>query len=362
MSGGNAKNGGILDKIATATKKTSRGKLVALSFAGLFVVSALFILAHDPAKKLLVLRAGPQSVFDEKKRLCEDGLNEGKFSFWLNHMRDEHIVCTMFAETLAEMKGEVGHGVPKIIHQSWKTTEISDTFKIWASSWKTTNPDYQYWFWTDKDNRELVEAYYPEFLYTYDVMPANINRADFARGLYMHKYGGVYADLDTWCLRPVDTLFTPGASNAYVAEMSPDTSFTQNLPNAWFASAPGHPFWIFFSKCVVELMRNLIENHTSAQIEQIAGPLLVKQAVDAWNSIQGGDPTLEIVKAGKVYVNDWHAETDQGVNPAYHEKNVLLWEACNKEELYKKEIQERCKETFQDAVVLTFWSHTWGRK
>lgn len=276
-------------------------------------------------------------------------------------MRDERSVCKMYAEAYAEMEGEVGHGVPKIVHQSWKTTEVKEDFKMWSSSWKKNNPGYEYWFWTDQDNRELVETHYPQFLDTYDRFPANINRADFCRGLYMHKYGGVYADMDTWSLRPVDSLFSPGSRKAYVAEMGPETSFTQNLPNAWFASASGHPFWIFFSKCAVELMEDLREKGGSAQIEQIAGPLLLKQAVDAWNGIHGdgGDPTLEIIKSGKVFVSDWHAETDQGVDPKIHEENLRLWEACPMEQLYKEEVEEHCQQEFPEAVVLTFWSHTW---
>jgi mannosyltransferase OCH1-like enzyme len=32
-------------------------------------------------------------------------------------------------------------------------------------------------------------------------------RADSARYMYMYKYGGLYADLDMECLRPMDELF-----------------------------------------------------------------------------------------------------------------------------------------------------------
>jgi len=58
-------------------------------------------------------------------------------------------------------------------------------------------------------------------------------------------------------------------------------------------------------------------------------------------------------------VSDWHAETDQGVDPKIHEENLRLWEACPMEQLYKEEVEEHCQQEFPEAVVLTFWSHTW---
>lgn len=44
----------------------------------------------------------------------------------------------------------------------------------------------------------------------------------------MHKHGGVYADLDTWCLRPMDRLVTD--NTVYLAEMSTDVDFSHNIP------------------------------------------------------------------------------------------------------------------------------------
>lgn len=171
--------------------------------------------------------------------------------------------------------------VPKIIHQSWKTTQLREDHEVWQQSWFDANPDWKYMFWTDLDNRQLVADFYPDLLYTYDILPKNISRADFVRALYMHKYGGVYADLDTWCLRPVDTLLTAGPGIAYVAEMGPDLTYAHNIPNAWYASSPGHPFWLFFVERVVELTQNVVDGRRGwPDIEEIAGPVMLKAALD----------------------------------------------------------------------------------
>lgn len=58
----------------------------------------------------------------------------------------------------------------------------------------------------------------------------------------MHKYGGVYADLDTWCLRPMDRLVTE--NTVYLAEMSKDVSFSHNIPVRVFIAYPHHHYTI----------------------------------------------------------------------------------------------------------------------
>eukprot|EP00954_Amorphochlora_amoebiformis_P017194 1317548-Amorphochlora_amoeboformis.AAC.2 len=86
--------------------------------------------------------------------------------------------------------------IPKIIHQTYKTDKVP---KNWASTppaWKSAHPGWKYEFWTDERNRKLIEDHYSWFLPTYDAYPYGIQRSDAARYFILHKYGGVYADLD----------------------------------------------------------------------------------------------------------------------------------------------------------------------
>ena len=52
------------------------------------------------------------------------------------------------------------------------------------------HPGWEYRLWTDTENRELVWEHYPWLLDLYDGLPENIMRADMARILYMHQFGG----------------------------------------------------------------------------------------------------------------------------------------------------------------------------
>jgi mannosyltransferase OCH1-like enzyme len=68
------------------------------------------------------------------------------------------------------------------------------------------HPDYQYMLWTDVSARSFIAEHYPWFLPTYEGYPYNIQRADVIRYFVLHKYGGVYLDLDIGCRKPVDPL------------------------------------------------------------------------------------------------------------------------------------------------------------
>lgn len=93
-----------------------------------------------------------------------------------------------------------------IIHQSWKTTNLPSSFKKWSDSWLFHNPGFKRIVWDDEDNRNLIALHYPWFLSTYDSLPKHIEKVDAARIFYLHKFGGVYSDMDVECLASVAPL------------------------------------------------------------------------------------------------------------------------------------------------------------
>ena len=80
--------------------------------------------------------------------------------------------------------------IPKLIHQSWSTDELPTKFRKWSSSCRKHNPGWEWVLWTDEDNDELVDRYFPWFLDAYKALPGPISRADVVRNMYMHIFGG----------------------------------------------------------------------------------------------------------------------------------------------------------------------------
>jgi hypothetical protein len=133
--------------------------------------------------------------------------------------------------------------IPRIIHQIWLGGPVPPVWAAMASSWQEFHPSWEYRIWSDADGRPFVETNYSEFLRVYDSFSYLIQRADALRYLLLHRFGGVYADLDIECLRPIDTLLD---GKGALVVMEPDIHAAERgiapyLSNAFIASTPGHP-------------------------------------------------------------------------------------------------------------------------
>jgi hypothetical protein len=168
--------------------------------------------------------------------------------------------------------------IPRVIHQSWKTLEPPPEWRFCVESWRRHHPGWEYRMWTDEACRELVEREYPSFLSIYDAYSYDIQRFDAVRYLILHRFGGVYADLDMECLCPVDQLLTPGT---FLAGREPE-QHEQNGPmlcNAFMAASPGHPFL----EHVVAMMRRknpAILRH--AEVLTTTGPVMLFEVLTSY--------------------------------------------------------------------------------
>lgn len=136
--------------------------------------------------------------------------------------------------------------IPRIIHQTWKNEDIPDKFVRFQNSWIQHHPNWQYILWTDTDLRNLIQVEYPWFLNTYDNYKYHIQRVDAARYFILHKYGGLYVDLDFECRKNFNKLVTDyfavfGNEPTVHAQMV----YKRNsvVSNAIMASSQGHPIW-----------------------------------------------------------------------------------------------------------------------
>jgi mannosyltransferase OCH1-like enzyme len=80
--------------------------------------------------------------------------------------------------------------VPKIFHQSWKSTELPAKFERWSDACRVAHPDWEWVLWTDDDNLELIKTFMPAMLPTFNALAGPIFRADIIRNAYMFLFGG----------------------------------------------------------------------------------------------------------------------------------------------------------------------------
>jgi hypothetical protein len=188
-------------------------------------------------------------------------------------------------------------GIPPILHQMWSDATVPSRFAGYQQSWQAEHPGWRYCLWTDEDNRELLRRHYPWFLPIYDNYPQGIMRSDAARYFILHHHGGVYADLDAECVRPLDPLL---AGRELVLVEEPAAHLKQHrergypldriVSNAFMASAPGHPFWEHVHKL-------LVGYHRAPGALDATGPFLVTRAVTSYE----GPDTVTVLPAEPVF-------------------------------------------------------------
>ena len=83
-----------------------------------------------------------------------------------------------------------------IVHQ---TMGVEDDRLLSPNSWTAHHPRALHVRWSDADNRALVAARYPHLLAMYDSLFLTVQKTDVARLLYLHAFGGLYADADYEC-------------------------------------------------------------------------------------------------------------------------------------------------------------------
>lgn len=86
--------------------------------------------------------------------------------------------------------------IERIIHQTYKTTDLPEDWKDTPRHWQEAHPDWEYKFWTDKSARDFIEKEYPWFLESFDSYIHPIQRADAIRYFALYHFGGIYADMD----------------------------------------------------------------------------------------------------------------------------------------------------------------------
>jgi mannosyltransferase OCH1-like enzyme len=160
--------------------------------------------------------------------------------------------------------------IPKLIHQTAKTTDISPKWREYQSKLRAFHPDWTYRLWTDDDNIAFVRSEFPEFVQTFTSLPRNIMRADVIRYLLMYRLGGLYMDLDYEMLKPFDLL-----EQDIVLPLESDGQFgpgNDKVCNSIFAAAPGHPLF----KMAIEDLKNNPPT-PQADVEASTGPIFLSR-------------------------------------------------------------------------------------
>ena len=199
--------------------------------------------------------------------------------------------------------------IPRILHQSWKVGLPPKKLRSYVASWQERQPDWKYKLHTDLANGELVAGRYP-WLATLFLSLSGIQRADVSRLLYMHAYGGVYADLDVELLQPIQPLFdrlcaTSNSSAIIGQEPLAHSVLLESKPrqvcNAVLVSARGHPFWLW---ALQQIISSFDSNPDSDPVGS-TGPRMLEGLVLRWQAVHARTSGGLMVAAPETFFPSW---------------------------------------------------------
>ena len=183
--------------------------------------------------------------------------------------------------------------IPHILHQIWMTGNVTENtdpvlpekFVENVKTFLHHNPNWTYFFWTDFSARKLIVERHKKMLYMYDNAPKLVVKTDILRYVLMYEFGGMYSDLDTKNLRPLDI-----ATTKYPCIVLPIpfehaalwTFMPYRLCNGGMMCRPKHPF---FKQCIDALP----DRANFSFFPKIAGPLFIDEMYKIYNNISKDD-------------------------------------------------------------------------
>lgn len=177
--------------------------------------------------------------------------------------------------------------IPKIIHQIYENPDGPPEFLIQMSkSWKRNNPDWDYTFWDKKAMDAFLEIHYPEFITLFGNYAYPVQKWDAIRYLILHKYGGLYVDMDYECLEPISPLLLRKTCCIGIEPTVNALKYRKQmiLSNAFMASVPSHPFINTLTANVISNAGRKFSDHPGIQIMESTGPFMLTKTYEAYKN------------------------------------------------------------------------------
>lgn len=172
--------------------------------------------------------------------------------------------------------------IPKIIHQTFKTSKLPLLTRWHISRFRKKNPEYVYEFYDDERTEEFLQLEFGnDIVDIYKKLNIGAAKADFFRYAVLYKKGGVYVDIDSGINGSLDEFIRKEDLAIITKERNPSL-FVQ-----WaLIYSPGHPFL----KTTMEMvMENIRHNKFPHDVHNMTGPSVYTRAIIECLKI---DPTI----------------------------------------------------------------------
>lgn len=173
-------------------------------------------------------------------------------------------------------------GARRIIHQTWKTTEVPEAWATSLQQWTALHPEWIHILWTDTDIEYYMKTKWPDDVQLFQSLPWTIQRIDLWRYYVLRDFGGIYCDLDIEPTKNVTSFITDGPIQLVASANTPSV-FTNALMVS-DTSKVAKAFWT----SLIETVRSYSASRTLSvvsaasrhlEIMESTGPLALTRAV-----------------------------------------------------------------------------------
>jgi len=195
--------------------------------------------------------------------------------------------------------------IPKNLWQTYKTKTLPKPAFDAQQTWLNLNPDYSYFLFDDADIEAYIQKRWPRnFLSLYHDIPIGAMKADLWRYLILTTEGGVYSDIDSICIQPMQNWLPDlRTSNRNVLLLDLDVN------EKWFcqwtiAATPHHPAMQYVCNYVLQKWKKNggfpKKKDGSIRVLHATGPAIFTSAIKRYLD----EPDLTAHDIAKKYVHN----------------------------------------------------------
>ena len=142
--------------------------------------------------------------------------------YYMNHLQHYIIEKYLYKETVNTI-------IPRYVWQTYKTKDLPSRVSSLRDGWIDKNPGWKNILYDDADIERYMKENWDNRMYVfYKALPLGVMKADLWRYLVLNTHGGVYSDIDSKCIIPINYWFHDFAGpNALVIGLENDVHFCQ---------------------------------------------------------------------------------------------------------------------------------------
>lgn len=230
---------------------------------------------HRPKTELSSNKLRLERELEKNSNWKQNGLN-----FHTNKVAQLPLELTLRQQLSYQFPYEPSKGFQRNVWQTWKVgtsdEEFPQKYQRLQKSWELLNPGYKHYVVTDDQCDLMVNQLFeavPDVKKAWNIMPKVILKADFFRYLILYARGGVYSDIDTQGLKPIeswvsnnDTLYDDVNNAGLVVgiEADPDRPDWHD----WYARRIQFCQWTIQAKKGHPMLRELIAKITEITLDR----------------------------------------------------------------------------------------------